>query len=269
MAFNFDELTPEAKRAAFAHMRLGSGGRHKKLSAKKKAAVEHHGRGKVSGKLDSGTVKGNLTAADHDKGSMGGQLPIAKARPSARKAAATPKATADTPEARFDNHTTSHIEQLTRGKGRYASLAALRKALDQQGYSRSEQDTHLKRMNRERKINLVPEDNRKVLRQEDHDAAVRLGSDDNHLVSLLPPTAAAAAVKPSPSTDVKKLAASRTEADHADLAQKYLQMHGDAGVEKKIAALSKRKRLGPGERAQLAALKNLRKKPQAAPEWPS
>lgn len=262
---DFEKLNPEARKAAFAHMdakRLGKGARHKKLSAKKKAAVEHQGRGKVSGKLGSGSVKGQLSAADRDKGSLGGKLPVAKARPSAPQQAAPSQP--DTPEARAEKLITGVVDKLTEsrgGRGEWAGLVDLRKELDASGMSRAEQDAHLKRMSKEGKASIVPEDNRKALRPEDHEAAIRIGGDDNHLVSLTAkPAATPPQPKPLPSTDPKKLAASRTPEDHADLAQKFLQMHGDAGVEHRISMLEKRTRLGPGERAQLAALKALKRK---------
>lgn len=265
MAFNFDDLDPAAKRAAFAHMgggkgkRLGSGARHKKLSAKKKAAVEHHGKASVSGKLGHGSMKGQLSPADHEKGSIGGKLPIAKARPSAPK---PEPAKADTPESRFDKLVTGEVQRLTAGRrgAENAGLVDIRKTLDSHGLSREAQDKHLKRMSSEGKIHIVPEDNRKALTQADHDAAIRIGGEPNHVVSLAHKPSTSPVVKPMPSTDPKKLAASRTPEDHADLAQKFLQMHGDAGVQHRIAMLEKRKRLGPGERAQLAALKSLGKK---------
>lgn len=266
MAFDFDALKPEAKRAAFAHMRLGSGARHKRLSSKKKAAVEHGGKGTVSGKLGSGTVKGKLSPADADSGSVGGRLPIAKARPPARKPAApaksaTPKA--DTPEARFDDHVTSQVRDLTKGGNDYAGLVDMRKSLDATGMSRAEQDQHLKRMSREGKLHIVPEDNRKALRQEDHDAAIHIGGEPNHLVSLPEdrnhPNAAPRTSAPAPvrSTDPKKLAESRTPAEYKTLAESYLESHGSDGVAFKIKQLEKRQKLSPGQRAQLAALKSL------------
>lgn len=267
MAFNFDDLDPAAKRAAFAHMgggkgkRLGSGARHKKLSAKKKAAVEHHGKASVSGKLGHGSMKGELPA-DHEKGSMGGKLPIAKGRPAVRKPAAAKPEAADTPESRFEKTIGEHIGKLTAGRNTtWAGLVDLRKHLDSSGFSRAQQDAHMKRMGREGKLHIVPEDNRKALTQADHEAALRLAGEDNHFVGLAGAKEfepkATPKVQPLPSTDPKKLAASRTPEDHADLAQKFLQMHGDAGVQHRIAMLEKRKRLAPGERAQLAALKSL------------
>lgn len=188
MAFSFEDLTPEAKRAAFAHMdrkRLGSGARHKRLSAKKKSAVEDRGKGTVTGKLGGGSMKGELSAADRDQGTVRGRLPIAKSRPRPAAKPATPEPAADTPESRFDKALTEDVQKLTRGKTQgWAGLVDLRKTLDARGLSRAEQDKHLKRMSSEGKIHIVPEDNRKVLNQADHDAAIRIGGEDNHLVTL-------------------------------------------------------------------------------------
>lgn len=45
--------------------------------------------------------------------------------------------------------------------------------------------------------------------------------------------------------------------DHQLLASRYLDMHGTAGVRRKIAQLQTRKRLTATEQGQLAALKAL------------
>lgn len=268
MAFDFDALKPEAKRAAFAHMRLGSGARHKRLSSKKKAAVEHGGKGTVSGKLGSGTVKGKLSPADADSGSVGGRLPIAKARPSAPKAVAKPSApakpsTPDTPEARFDKDFAGFMNDLTsKRSGEYASMVEVRKELDARGMSRAEQDAQLKRMSKEGKLSIVPEDNRKTLVQEDHDAAINVGGEPNHLVTLAGSEATERAklqAKAKPEdryTGFKNLSA-RAPEDSAALAKQFVEAHGAESVAPRIAFLEKKKRLLPGERAQLAALKTL------------
>jgi hypothetical protein len=270
VAFDFEKLKPEAKRAAFAHMRLGSGSRHKKLSAKQKGAVEDNGRGTVSGKLGSGKVKGKLSPADQDRGSVGGRLPIAKARPSAPKAAAKPSApakpsTPDTPEARFDKDFTDFMHNTTDNRSHgYASMVEVRKDLDARGLSRAEQDTHLKRMSLEGKLHIVPEDNRKAMTQADHDAAIRIGGEPNDHVVLAddPETDRAkmlAKAKPEDRyTGPKKLSAPKV--DSAELAKQFVEQHGTDSVAPRIAFLEKKKRLLPGERAQLAALKSLGKK---------
>jgi hypothetical protein len=50
--------------------------------------------------------------------------------------------------------------------------------------SRAEQDATLKSMSRGRILDIWQEDNRKALTQPDHDAALRLGGEDNHLISF-------------------------------------------------------------------------------------
>lgn len=257
MALDFDKLKPEAKKAAFAHMdrargvgsfrKKGSGAITGRLFDKPKTA-----RGKSS--LGSGTRHKKLTA-----GQKGG----IKATPKS-----TPKATPETPASRFDNALTEDIKAITSrpGNSDFASMAALRKTLDARGLSRAEQDTHLKRMSRERKINIVPEDNRKALRQEDHDTAIHIGGEPNHLVTLADDTSrpnsapvpgAGTKAAPLRSTDPKKLAESRTPAEYKTLAENYLESHGSDGVAFKINQLEKRQKLSPGQRAQLAALKSL------------
>jgi hypothetical protein len=49
---------------------------------------------------------------------------------------------------------------------------------------RKDVEAVLKEMSRTGKLHLVPESNRKTLRAVDHEAAVRLGGDDNHLISI-------------------------------------------------------------------------------------
>jgi len=264
VAFSFEDLTPEAKKAAFAHMdakRLGRGGRHKKLSARQKSAVEHGGRGKVSGKLGSGSVKGRLSPADHDRGSVGGKLPIAKARSATRKPATAPKAAEpDTPEGRFDKDFTDFMHNLADTRlSEYASMTEIRKELDARGMSRAEQDAHLKRMSGEQKLHIVPEDNRKALTQEDRDAAIHIGGEPNHIVSLAD----------FPDRQHAKFQASAKPEDRytgpedvsppsiAELAKEFVELHGHQNVAPRIAYLEKKKRLLRGERAQLAALKSL------------
>ncbi|WP_410646434.1 hypothetical protein [Amycolatopsis sp. cmx-4-54] len=48
--------------------------------------------------------------------------------------------------------------------------------------SRAAQDEHLKRLSQAGKLHLVPESNRKTLRDPDHDAAIHISGEANHLV---------------------------------------------------------------------------------------
>lgn len=252
MALDFDSLKPEAKKAAFAHMDRARG----VGSFKKKGSGEIKGR--LFDKPKTTRGKSSLGSGTRHKKLTAGQKSGIKAAPKI-----TSKATPDTPEGHFDKALTEDVGKLTSGRNtNYAAMADLRKSLDARGLSRAEQDKHLKRMSAEGKLHILPEDNRKTLTQRDHDASIRVGGEPNHLVQLADakdfPTAAAP--KSKPSTDPKKLTAARTETDQADLASKFLQMHGDSGVQLKISQLEGRKTLRPGERAQLAALKSLKKK---------
>lgn len=73
------------------------------------------------------------------------------------------------------------LSQLTT---EWTGLVDLRPILDMRGLSREAQDETLKSLSRAGRINIVPEDNRKALRPEDHAAAIHLGGEDNHLVAL-------------------------------------------------------------------------------------
>lgn len=277
MAFSFEDLSPESKRAAFAHMdakRLGKGSRHKKLTGKQKSAVEHQGRGKVTGRLGSGTVKGQLSAADRDSGSMGGKLPIAKARPAAAKAAAAKPAAPVKPatnpvDGRFDKAVREDIGEIlaTRDGGNgWVGMVELRKTLDARGLSREAQDTHLKRMSAEGKLHIVPEDNRKVLTQADHDAAIQIGGQQHDVVSLPDfesneRAQQQAAAKPKDRfTGPVNLSAGTPDKDYGAMASDRLQRLGPDGVKARIAELEAKKRPLPGQRAELAALRALKRK---------
>ncbi|MGV9362533.1 hypothetical protein [Amycolatopsis sp. NPDC003731] len=52
------------------------------------------------------------------------------------------------------------------------------------GAPAAEVDAVLKELSRTGKVHLVPEDNRKALKPADHEAAIRIGGEDNHFVSF-------------------------------------------------------------------------------------
>ncbi|WP_439380077.1 hypothetical protein [Amycolatopsis lexingtonensis] len=52
------------------------------------------------------------------------------------------------------------------------------------GAPAAEVDAVLKELSRAGAVHLVPEDNRKVLTAADHEAAIRIGGEDNHLLSI-------------------------------------------------------------------------------------
>ncbi|MGC7097577.1 hypothetical protein ACPZ19_23135 [Amycolatopsis lurida] len=49
---------------------------------------------------------------------------------------------------------------------------------------RKEVDAVLKELSRQGRLHLIPEDNRKALTPADHEAAIRVGGDDNHLLKI-------------------------------------------------------------------------------------
>lgn len=50
--------------------------------------------------------------------------------------------------------------------------------------SRDEQDAALIGLIRTGMVHLAPDSNRKTLTQADHDAAIRIGGEDNHLIAI-------------------------------------------------------------------------------------
>lgn len=68
--------------------------------------------------------------------------------------------------------------------GEWVSLVDLRKGLDRKGLGRAEQDELLERLSRDGQISIVPESNQKALRAEDRDAAIMIGGEPNHLVTV-------------------------------------------------------------------------------------
>ncbi|MEV4053155.1 hypothetical protein AB0J55_18370 [Amycolatopsis sp. NPDC049688] len=71
--------------------------------------------------------------------------------------------------------------ELVREPRGWVALVDLRPKL---GASAAEVDVVLKELSRAGKAHLVPEDNRKALTAADHEAAIRIGGEDNHLLSI-------------------------------------------------------------------------------------
>lgn len=76
----------------------------------------------------------------------------------------------------------SAYAQLAREPGSWVALADVRSRLD--GVPRAEVDRVLRRMNRLPDVNLVPESNQKTLSAQDRAAAVNIGDQDKHLLSI-------------------------------------------------------------------------------------
>ncbi|MBE1580454.1 hypothetical protein ACFORH_43185 [Amycolatopsis roodepoortensis] len=83
---------------------------------------------------------------------------------------------------RWENLLREQINKLARGPRDWVALVELRPRLDERGASRAAQDEHLKRLSKAEKLELAPESNRKALRDPDHDAAIFISGEANHLV---------------------------------------------------------------------------------------
>ncbi|WP_329047044.1 hypothetical protein OG738_33365 [Amycolatopsis sp. NBC_01488] len=74
----------------------------------------------------------------------------------------------------------AYRELVTEPRG-WVGLVDLRPKL---GATTEEVDAALKELSRAGKVHLVPEENRKALTDADHEAAIRIGGEDNHLLSI-------------------------------------------------------------------------------------
>ena len=243
--FRFDDLSPEAKKAAFAHM------------------DKIKGRGSIKGKLSDGK-----TAKPRGRATLGNGARHAKLS-ATRKNQPLPDAKATTkPDKPLSTEQSigAAYKALSSKPGRFVRMTELRPLIG--GSDREHVDSTLMSMLRAGDIHLSPDSDRRGLTDADHKAAIRVGREDKHLIAFEElPDVPAAQSKPSPEEISKRSLSTGytkgekpTESDHIVLANRYLLMHGDAGVDKKIAQLEARKRLGPGDRATLAALKSLKKK---------
>jgi hypothetical protein len=73
-------------------------------------------------------------------------------------------------------------QKLTRAPRDWVGLVDLRPLLGD--IPTEKVDAVLKELSRTRQAHLVPESNRKALREADHEAAIRIGGEDNHLISF-------------------------------------------------------------------------------------
>jgi hypothetical protein len=72
--------------------------------------------------------------------------------------------------------------KLAQRPGEWVSLTRLRPLLPEA--TRGDVDDTLQRMNRTAGVHIVPESNQKALSAEDRQAAVRIGSEDSHLIAI-------------------------------------------------------------------------------------
>ncbi|MCU1686975.1 MAG: hypothetical protein JWQ81_7714 [Amycolatopsis sp.] len=72
--------------------------------------------------------------------------------------------------------------KLARSPGDWVGLVDLRRMLGDA--PTADVDAVLKELSRTRQVHLVPESNRKTLTPDDHSAAIRIGGEDSHLLSI-------------------------------------------------------------------------------------
>ncbi|MBE8517785.1 hypothetical protein ILP97_09760 [Amycolatopsis sp. H6(2020)] len=85
------------------------------------------------------------------------------------------------PPAELEDRIRTAYRELVKEPRGWVALVDLRPKL---GAPAAEVDVVLKELSRAGKIHLVPEDNRKALTAADHEAAIRIGGEDNHFVSF-------------------------------------------------------------------------------------
>src|SRR5262245_1195111 len=78
----------------------------------------------------------------------------------------------------LESHIRDAYQKLAREPREFVRLADLRAEL------REEVDALLKKMSRDRRVYLEPDENRKMLTDADHTAAIRIGGEDNHLIAI-------------------------------------------------------------------------------------
>ena len=76
----------------------------------------------------------------------------------------------------------AHYQELARSPRDWVGLVDLRRRLG--GIPGDQVDAVLRELSRTGRAHLVPESNRKALTDADHEAAIRIGGEDNHLISL-------------------------------------------------------------------------------------
>jgi hypothetical protein len=85
------------------------------------------------------------------------------------------------PEIDIETRIRAAYRKLAKERGEWVSLTKLRPLLG--NTSRAEVDTALQRMNRDPRVNLVPDSNQKTLTDQDRESAIRVGGEYKHLTS--------------------------------------------------------------------------------------
>jgi hypothetical protein len=86
------------------------------------------------------------------------------------------------PAKSLEDRIRSAYRELVKEPRGWVGLKELRPKLG--GAATSEVDALLKKLSGEGEVHLVPEDNRKALTSDDREAAIRIGGEDNHLISI-------------------------------------------------------------------------------------
>ncbi len=90
-------------------------------------------------------------------------------------------AAAPAPDGDVERRIRSAYRQLAREPRDWVSLAELRPLV---GAAREEVDSVLRQLNRSHQASIIPEQHQRVLTQADEDAAVRIGGENKHLISI-------------------------------------------------------------------------------------
>jgi hypothetical protein len=88
----------------------------------------------------------------------------------------------DAPQLDLESRIRKAYRESAREPGGWVSLTELRSLLG--GVAKADVDAALRQMNQLPDVNIVPESNQKTLTQADRDAAVRLGGQEKHLISI-------------------------------------------------------------------------------------
>jgi len=105
--------------------------------------------------------------------------PLRLAPPAASPAA--PSAVPATQDGDVESRIRSAYRQLAREPRDWVRLAELRPLI---GARREEVDAVLRQLNRSHQASVIPEQNQRVRTQADEDAAVRIGGENKHLISI-------------------------------------------------------------------------------------
>jgi hypothetical protein len=132
---------------------------------------------------DSDAGASSVSAAEPEVSTADPEVDIEMPAPVA--VAVSPAATA-TPEPKSASDVEARIraayDELAREPGTWVSLTKIRPLLGD--VTRTEVDDVLTLMNRMLDVNIVPESNQKTLSQQDRDAAVTIGDQDKHFLSI-------------------------------------------------------------------------------------